>query len=78
MKIWSDSFEDGKAIPGEFAFAVIDTTSNTHIKLSTNRNPHFAWSGAPAGTKSFVLTCHDPDVPSEGEDVNKEGKAVLQ
>ena len=30
----------------------------------------------PAGTKSFVLICHDPDVPSQGDDVNQEGKAI--
>ena len=30
----------------------------------------------PAGTKSFVLVCHDPDVPSKGDDVNQEGRTV--
>ena len=28
------------------------------------------------GTKSFVVICHDPDVPSKGDDVNKEGRVV--
>ena len=45
-------------------------------KLSANRNPDLAWSGLPAGTKSLVLLCHDPDVPSRGDDVNKEGRTV--
>jgi hypothetical protein len=27
--------------------------------------PQLAWSGAPAGTQSFALICHDPDVPSK-------------
>ncbi|ASU40648.1 phospholipid-binding protein [Herbaspirillum sp. meg3] len=74
MKLWSDSFQDGAAIPGEFAFAVPDAKS--HIALSSNKNPHLAWSDVPAGTKSLVLVVHDPDVPSRGDDVNQEGKTV--
>jgi len=74
MKLWSDSFGDGAVIPGEFAFAVIDPAS--HVTLSANRNPHFGWSDLPAGTKSLALICHDPDVPSRGDDVNQDGKTV--
>ncbi|MBP0598445.1 YbhB/YbcL family Raf kinase inhibitor-like protein [Herbaspirillum sp. LeCh32-8] len=74
MKFWSDSFKDGDTIPGEFAFAVADP--KTHVALSSNRNPHFAWSELPAGTKSLALVVHDPDVPSRGDDVNQEGKTV--
>ncbi|NEX64249.1 YbhB/YbcL family Raf kinase inhibitor-like protein [Noviherbaspirillum galbum] len=74
MKLWSDSFKDGSAIPGEFAFCVMDPVS--HVAMSSNRNPHLAWSDVPAGTKSLALVCHDYDVPSRGDDVNQEGKAV--
>jgi Raf kinase inhibitor-like YbhB/YbcL family protein len=74
MKFWSDSFKDGDTIPGEFAFAVADP--KTHVALSSNRNPHFAWSDLPAGTKSLALVVVDPDVPSRGDDVNQEGKTV--
>jgi Raf kinase inhibitor-like YbhB/YbcL family protein len=74
MKLWSDSFKDGANIPGEFAFCVID--AKTHVTLSANRNPHFAWSDVPAGTKSLALICCDSDVPSRGDDVNQEGKTV--
>ncbi|HAI31291.1 MAG TPA: phospholipid-binding protein, partial [Thalassospira sp.] len=39
-------------------------------------SPELSWSDIPEGTKSFALICHDPDVPSSGEDVNIEGKEV--
>lgn len=29
-----------------------------------NLSPALHWSGAPAGTRSFVLTLHDPDAPT--------------
>ena len=74
MKLWSDSFKDGAAIPGEFAFGLIDPAA--HVALSSNRNPHLAWSDAPLGTRSFALICHDMDVPSRGDDVNQEGRSV--
>lgn len=74
MKLWSASFADGDRIPGEYGFAVIDASH--HVRLSTNRNPHLAWSDAPAGTKSFVLLCCDCDVPGKPDDVNQEGREI--
>ena len=74
MKIWSDNFVDGDPIPVENAFG--KHHPEQHVELSANRNPHLAWSGAPAGTKSFAVVCHDPDVPSRGDDVNQEGRVV--
>ncbi|MBK7664603.1 MAG: YbhB/YbcL family Raf kinase inhibitor-like protein [Sterolibacteriaceae bacterium] len=74
MKLWSSSFADNSTIPGEFAFGVIHPTD--HVTLSANRNPQLAWSDLPAKTRSLALICHDPDVPSRGDDVNQEGHSV--
>lgn len=74
MKLASSSFPDGGAIPAPFAFCAPDP--KTHVTLSNNRNPHLAWHDAPAGTKSFAIVCHDPDVPGKGDDVNQEGRRV--
>jgi len=74
MKLWSDSFTNGSPVPAEHAFCVIDPAH--HVKLSANRNPHFAWSDGPAGTRSFALICHDPDVPSKPDDLFKDDREI--
>ena len=74
MKLASTSFADGQPIPGDCAFCV--PHEGDHACLGANRNPHLAWTDLPAGTKSLVLICHDPDVPSRGDDVNQEGRTV--
>jgi Raf kinase inhibitor-like YbhB/YbcL family protein len=74
MELYSESFDDGDEIPGQFAFCVPDP--DTHATYGDNLNPHFAWSDLPEETESLVLICHDPDVPSKGDDVNQEGREV--
>lgn len=74
MKLWSESFQDGGVIPGRLAFCVIDP--KTHVALSANRNPHLGWRDVPAGAKSLALIVHDRDVPSKGDDVNREDRDV--
>jgi Raf kinase inhibitor-like YbhB/YbcL family protein len=44
-------FADGARIPERFTCAAGQTSPS----------PAIAWSGAPAGTQSFVLIMHDPD-----------------
>jgi len=74
MKLTSTSFTEGQTIPCEFSFCTPDPAH--HVCLGQNRNPQLAWTEAPVGTRSFVLIAHDPDVPSQGDDVNQEGRSV--
>jgi len=74
MQLISSSFTDGQRIPGDCAFCIPAAASR--VCLGSNRNPPLAWRDIPAGTRSFALICHDPDVPSCGDDVNQEGRSV--
>ncbi len=74
MRLWSDSFKDGEAIPARYAFG--KPHPDTHVELSDNRSPQLAWSDLPAGTRSLALVCHDPDAPTVPDDVNREGVTV--
>ncbi len=74
MKLTSSSLLDGQPIPGHLTFCIPDPAH--HVCLGANRNPQLTWDDIPAGTKSFVVICHDPDVPSRGDDVNQEGRTV--
>jgi Raf kinase inhibitor-like YbhB/YbcL family protein len=74
MRLWSESFKDGAAIPGDNAFAVSDPAS--HVRFAANRNPHLAWDDVPTGTESLLLVCIDGDAPTDGSNVNQEGKTV--
>lgn len=74
MHLRSSSFRPYDLLDPRLAFAAADP--KTHVRLSANRNPHLAWSGVPANTASLVLLCWDPEVPTEGSTVNREGVTV--
>jgi Raf kinase inhibitor-like YbhB/YbcL family protein len=74
MKLWSDSWSNGDRIPSRYAAGKSDPA--TIVTFSDNLNPYLAWSEVPAATRSFALICHDFDVPSRGDDVNKPDREV--
>jgi Raf kinase inhibitor-like YbhB/YbcL family protein len=74
MQLTSTAFQNNQPIPAEYAFGIPDPAN--HVALSSNKNPPLAWQDLPEGTKSLVLICHDPDVPSKPDDVNQENRTV--
>jgi Raf kinase inhibitor-like YbhB/YbcL family protein len=74
MKLWSDSWTNGDRIPPRYAAGQPDGAGGA--TFCDNLNPHLAWSDVPAGTQSMALICHDFDVPSRGDDVNRPGREV--
>lgn len=74
MRLTSTSFEHNKPIPGEYALCIPEPEK--HVTPGANKNPALSWADVPAGTKSLVLICHDPDAPSRPDDVNKEDRRI--
>jgi Raf kinase inhibitor-like YbhB/YbcL family protein len=74
MKLTSTSWAEGQRIPARYAAGKPDASAT--VTFSDNLNPQLAWSDVPPGTRSFALVCHDPDVPSRGDDVNRADREV--
>jgi len=74
MKLWSNSWANGDRIDARYAAGKLDPAGG--VAFSDNLNPHLAWSELPAGTLSLVLICHDFDVPTKPDDVNKPDREI--
>ncbi|HEY1728994.1 MAG TPA: YbhB/YbcL family Raf kinase inhibitor-like protein [Candidatus Baltobacteraceae bacterium] len=57
LNITSSSFGNNQTIPKKYGFNGWDVGGE-------NISPNLKWSGAPSGTKSFVVTIWDPDAPT--------------
>jgi Raf kinase inhibitor-like YbhB/YbcL family protein len=58
-------------LPATASFSVTSTdiadgqpVKNAQVADRGNTSPQLSWSGAPAGTRSYVVTCFDPDAPT--------------
>jgi Raf kinase inhibitor-like YbhB/YbcL family protein len=59
---------------GSFTVTSTDVTDGQQLPTSAvhgsagggNTSPALSWDGAPDGTKSYVVTCFDPDAPVPG------------
>lgn len=74
MQLTSSAWADGARIPAAYAAGKPD--AQTTVTFSDNLSPPLAWRDLPAGTRSLALICHDPDVPSRGDDVNQPDREV--
>jgi phosphatidylethanolamine-binding protein (PEBP) family uncharacterized protein len=64
---WSTAMRSGAYAPVCIRWA--------NVTFSDNVNPHLAWKDC-RGTRSLVVICHDFDVPSRGDDVNKDDREI--
>lgn len=54
----SDDVADGQTLAAPHRSGILG------VPGGEDRSPHLAWEGFPAGTKSFAVTCYDPDAPT--------------
>lgn len=57
LTVSSTSFQHNTRLPEEYVFDGWGLTGG-------NLSPQLSWSGAPAGTTGYAVTCFDPDAPT--------------
>lgn len=57
ITLTSEDFAEGQTLPMPQASAIFGAGGE-------DVSPQLSWSGFPAETKSFVVTCYDPDAPT--------------
>ena len=57
LTVSSTSFQHNTRLPEEYVFDGWGLSGG-------NLSPQLSWSGAPAGTKGYAVTCFDPDAPT--------------
>lgn len=62
MELRSSAFDNYGVIPECFANGRMDASGAT--VPGENRSPALVWTNVPEGTKAFVVTCVDDDVPT--------------
>ena len=45
-------------------FIADGTLPDAQVYAAGNTSPHLRWSGAPEGTRSYAVSCYDPDAPT--------------
>ncbi|SOD58141.1 phospholipid-binding protein, PBP family [Streptomyces zhaozhouensis] len=52
FEVTSEGFDEGATLP------------DAQVHAGGNTSPQLSWSGAPEGTRSYAVTCYDPDAPT--------------